>query len=793
MGPARNGLITALASCCALVMACASDVSTAPIEENTLSDHGEDCAGPEDCLQGLICASDGTCLYPGEPGTAGEGDDCDGTTFCQFGLVCDHDGECAPAGSAGTAGDGEECESDEDCQVMLQCLDGECRGFQVPLWHGAECAEPGEGAFRVHFEVPGETPLDEFYRLPFPNDARRVDGGLDLSGHPSPGGLIPQVGDVVGEVIDASEADLDAFGNNQAVLMRFSDEVDYGTLVMDDPGVGTLYILDVTTFSGDFGTRRSGAYRTSGDRGLYICPNWISFTPSDGRPYEPGHTYAAVITTGVQSRDGEPAAQDDDFTAMLAATTPADDRLEHAWDAYEPLRRWIDEAGTDPASLAAAAVFTVQRPGDRVAGVRDAVYAADEPVVDGMILCQEGDPGPYAGGSDPDRGCDGVHPDFHEIQGTVRLPRFQEGTPPYKMPAHGGALTDEPVDYDDVVFALTVPNDATMPLDGWPLVLFGHGTGGNYRTFVTQGVAERLAAGTLDDGGEIALAVLSIDAVLHGPRAAEESWDEGWLAVDPSAYDPAVLFFNVLNPRAARDNPLQAAADTFGLVRLAQALDWDAAGSPTGEALRFDPDRLLYAGHSQGSSTGVGFAAAEDQLHAATFAGAGGLLIESLLNRTQPHDTRAALKVTLADPDLDRHHPVLNLIQALGERSDPINHAATMVHDPLDDSPVHVLHQVGLGDESTPDVTQAALARALYLDQVTNGHAPLDHLAVVSPPVAGNVSVDSAPFTAVATLHQPDAGADAQAVIFALDEAMRQMDQFLGSAMLDDLPTVVEP
>ena len=175
------------------------------------------------------------------------------------------------------------------------------------------------------------------------------------------------------------------------------------------------------------------------------------------------------------------------------------------------------------------------------------------------------------------------------------------------------------------------------------------------------------------------------------------------------------------------------------------------------------------------------------------FASADGLRVESLLNRSQPYDARTALKVVLADPELDRHHPILNLLQAIGERSDAINHAATLVHDPGDAPPRHVLHLVGLGDESAPDVTQQALARAMYTDQVLNGNPSLDYLDVATPPVTGNLNVDGESITGVAALYQPAVGDDAQAVVFDLAEAQRQLDQFLGTAVEDGVPTVVSP
>jgi len=554
-------------------------------------------------------------------------------------------------------------------------------------------------------------------------------------------------------------------------------------------------VVDITDGSDDYGERHSGGFRASGDRGLYICPNWIAFTNSDGRPYEAGHTYAAVVTTGVTARTGAaPLAQDADFSAVIADTAPEEERQLQAWDAYAPLRTWLASTGIDPASIAGAAVFTVQDPPQRLQDLRDAVRAADTPTADGVVLCQSGDPGPYADPEDETRGCDDIASAYYEIQGTVALPRFQEGTPPFKLPEHGGGMADDVVTTDDVVFSLTIPAGETMPETGWPLVLFAHGTGGNYRSFVADGVASVLTSIELDDGVRAQFAVLGIDAVAHGPRSFPDNWDPTLLDADPAAYDPDILFFNVLNPRAARDNAMQAAADYFALARLVEELSWDADVSPTGQEVRFDLGHLYYMGHSQGSTTGVGFVANEPLLQGAVFSGAGGLLIESMLNKRNPHDIPSALMVALADPDIDRWHPVLNLLQALMERADGVNHASQLLRYPREgESGHHVLQTYGIGDTYTPEETQYALARALRVDQVTNGNPALENISIENPPLTSNFYIDGQSYTGAVALYAPNGDNDGHYVIYDLDSAQRQYSHFLGTDLYDIAPTVVAP
>src|SRR5262249_52204996 len=123
--------------------------------------------------------------------------------------------------------------------------------------------------------------------------------------------------------------------------------------------------------------------------------------------------------------------------------------------------------------------------------------------------------------------------------------------------------------------ALTIPLGA-KPASGWPIVIYAHGTGGSYHSFINDGTAGRLAAQ--------GLAVVSIDQVLHGPR-------------NPGG-NPELDFFNFQNPLAARYNTVQGAADDFSVVRLIEGGGLDYA-DPQGGALSFDASKIYFFGHSQ--------------------------------------------------------------------------------------------------------------------------------------------------------------------------------------------------
>lgn len=754
---------------------------------------GEPCEAQDHCARGLTCAADGVCRVEGEPGTLGPGDACQATTMCRYGLVCSGEGVCVVPGGPGTAGLGDDCELPGDCQFGLDCLDGTCFGLDLPFWPGADCDDPDDdpGPFRVHFEVPDPDPPHDFYRLPFPNNIRRGAGGLDLSGHPTPGVLIDELGDVTAELLSAMSSDLDGFGANQTTYFRFSSRADFSTISFGLPGSGTLAVVDITPGSSTYGRQHPVRFETSTGRRAYICHNWLAVHPLPGRPFTPGHTYAAIVARGVSAESGGQAAQDADFAAVMSSSRPDSGALGSAWDAYAPLRDFISDQNIANTAIAGAAVFTVQDvedPGERLyAGVQQ----ASAPAVVEASVCGSG---PTLFPSAP---CTTPNAGWIEIHLEVELPQFQAGTPPFKGISDGGAISSvaqlAPTRRDPVHAVLALPADYQQgPL---PLMIYGHGTGGGATSHLREGLVAEMS--TLGQGGEAQpVAILGFDALHHGSRAFDSNHDPDWLAIDPRAYDPDVLFFNPLNPRAARDNPLQAAADVWSMVRLAteghlEDAVRDALDASPGTDI-FDEEALLYLGHSQGGLVGALALPYEPKLSAAALSGAGALTINSLLYKTSPNDLPALVRVGLADPNLDRTHPVLNLVQAYADRSDAVNHAHRVLHDLRDGHPVrHLLQVYGVGDTYTPDQAQYALVRALRLEQVPLGSSALDGVDEASLPVSGNLDVPERadPATGVVVLYAP-AGRDAHFVIFDRADARHHVKSFFHSYLLDGQPTV---
>jgi pimeloyl-ACP methyl ester carboxylesterase len=785
---------------------------------------GEGCAYDTDCVFELVCASSGRCE---KAGTGKAGDPCVGNESCGKGLLCSSSGACTKAGDPGAKGPGAECGTPTDCALGLVCLEGKCT--PLAFWPGVSCQED-KGAIRAYFEIPrAKKPIGDFYRLPFPNDIRLRNGRVDVADHPNPGTALPkEYGDVVGSYLKAIGEDVTGFGLNTTAFLRVSKDFDLDTIKLD--------FLNIDKASPGYGQGVGWSmYATTGG-GKYICPNFIAIRPSVGRPLAAKTTYAVLLRGGIKDASGASAAQDADFKLVIGESEPADAEEKAAWNAYAPLRAYLKEKSIPLADVLSAAVFTTMDPRARMAQFRGVTHAEAAPAATGLALCDGKTKSPCDDGKDPTWKC-GETPDpaFHELQGSYETPVFQAGTAPYKTLADGGAIgydtAGKPtvVRKDKVCYALSIPKGASMPAEGWPVVIFAHGTGGSYRSFLGNGTAAALADLKDASGGSLGrFAVIGIDGSMHGPRRG-------------SSDKPDDLFFNLKNPKAARDNTYQGAADKFQLVRLIGALNLEAASSPTGEALKLDPKRIYYFGHSQGTIEGIPFLAFEPEVKGTVLSGAGGFLINSLLGKTKPVNVAAAVQFVLADGHLSDMHPLLNLLQLYFEEIDSVNYGAAIFSSPTTGvDPKHTLLGYGVADSYTPPGTIRALAWSTGISQVGPAAArcgdgvcggsesckscvadckkcpegsvcgdgtcsqterceicPEDckpcapPFPILDPPVKENWTAPGGKkVTAGLVQHSSDGSYDDHFVLFQHPAGKQQCQQFLGTALKDGAPTI---
>lgn len=617
-----------------------------------------------------------------------------------------------------------------------------------------------------------DTADTDFFAFPFPSDARpqkasRAGGvaGYDLS-------RVPRTPGLPGQYVDLLDGQLTAAGPSAGIYFRFSATLDAGSLPKD--GAASLaadasaYVVDVTPGSPTYGQPAPMLIKFHGEAGNFIGPNWLSLRPVPGLPLRQGTTYAALLTSKLRGQMGESVKRDPELERLLAAAQPSDEPYRTAWAAYAPLRAFLaTPAMQERASeIVGATVFTTQKATGIMSQLRESVYAnAAAPTPQNFKYLRD---------------HDGLCSVF---TGTYDAPNFQVGDPPYfnsggalKLDDHGLPV---PTRTESLRFALSVPN-GDMPAEGWPLIIYAHGTGGDYLTFYRELLDIRAAFINMPSGEPMRMAMIGIDQVLHGPR-------------DPEHSDPEITFFNMNNLEAARDNVKQGGADDFQLLRLIENFAIDKAPT-TGRPIRFDKNRIYFVGHSQGGLTGPLFVAAEPKVKAAVFSGAGSVLILSLLNKRAPTDIAALVEGLLAEP-VAEDHPLLNLLQVYFESADPNNYGPLMFKEPLSGlAPKSVFQTLGLTDNYTPDPNIAAFALSLGVQPVGTRYYNIDGLDLTpmswgQRPVQNNVAGGKA--TGVLQQYVQDPTSDGHFVIFDLWAGRHDWTRFLASHARSGTATVL--
>ncbi len=733
---------------------------------------GGTCSANRDCSTGLFCSPNGTCA----PAGGGEvGDACTSGAECAKDLVCELYGFGGSCVEAGTGDLGTACESNRDCIAGLACsAGGACvRGVDAfPPFTGVACPAD-ESPFRAYFQVPrAGVVLSDFFKLPFPNDARvNADGTLNLDDFPRPGPSLLGV-DIVDLYADALAADFDGFSSVANVTFRFSKEMDFGTI--GDNGANVHYVDITDPLDGGFGADRGRSFSYSTGTGLYACQHTFQVAANRHEPLLPGHRYAVYLTSSIRSTAGEAPQQDADLAVLLGQTQPGDATLARAWTAYANFRTYLVGQGMAASEIAAVTVFTVQDTVGPMRALAQATEATAVPALSDLVVCDGATASPCEIAGDTGRVCGDSSGNFTEIHGRLSIPNYQQGTLPYEFPADGGAITFDGSGVPqqngtlDVCFAMTVPKTA-MPVGGWPLVVYAHGTGGSFKNAVTNGVASALAGATAP------MATLSFDGVGHGERRGS------------SLRDPDGLVFNIVNPRAARDNHLQGGVDVVQALRVAQVAPFSVGAVD----VDFDAARTYYFGHSQGSNVGILGVGASDGAAAAIFSGAGSYLTDGILTKTSPVNAKDALGFIIGE-DLGRGHPVMTLWQTFFDRIDPVNHDPVIVaRPPPGVASKHVYMSWGQDDTYSPEETMNITARAMRLQLADPQVEAISGLSAVTRPVALNrTGGDGVARTAAMFQYAPSAGSDGHFVSTGNSTAIADWVAFLVSHAQTGTPTV---
>ncbi|RPH98845.1 MAG: lipase [Lysobacterales bacterium] len=268
-----------------------------------------------------------------------------------------------------------------------------------------------------------------------------------------------------------------------------------------------------------------------------------------------------------------------------------------------------------------------------------------------------------------------------------------------------------------VPLLLTLPNansGQAKPLAGWPVVIFGHGLGGNRANLLAA--ADAFAAA--------GYAVIGIDTPLHGilptdptlaplyventpwaPVANERTFDVDYVDNATGAPGPdgkvdasGTHMFNLGSLLTSRDNARQAQADLSVLAVTLAHIDADGDSLPD-----LDASTVSYVGFSLGGITGTAFAAVEPMVPNVFLSAATGGLARALeASPTFGPRIRAGLGAAGIQPGTADYDLFFTAFQTVMDSADPVNWIGEVA-----DFKNVLLHEV-VGDTVLPNFVATA-------------------------------------------------------------------------------------
>lgn len=548
------------------------------------------------------------------------------------------------------------------------------------------CAESADGP-RPTWDPGG----DDFFDMPWPMDDRRdPDGTLDMAQFPNP----YQIG-LLEDYIDHVEA-IDGFGNNAPIYFGFEDPIDPTTLPSPEASLeldSPLVLVDVDRRSPYWGERFPVQwYVQAFEDSQYFPEHTLAVAPIFGFPLRPDTTYALLVTTDV-------ASLAPGFSAVWEKGSPRH-RL------FADVREALFFQGLETEDIAVGTVFTTGDPLEEMAQISAFIQHNISP---------------------PDLDLDLEHLANHDTYTAYRThypsPVFTHGERPYALEGGGFAMDPSGMplidSWDDMRLSVCTPRDTAAPPDGWPVVIYQHGTGGDYRGFCNSDKALEVATRL----GAAGLIGLGIDQPLHGTRLGDGLYSD-------------LNNFNILNPDSGITNFRQGALDVVYLARSLSRRPWTFTG-PDDTQWTTDPAQVLFMGHSQGGLTGALAAPFVGQdLQAMVLSGAGGVLAVTIVVRDDIVDFAQLVHSILEfqdEEEVTTFHPILGLIQTAVEVTDPVNYGPYWFSQPgswANHTPARILLTSGTRDEATSYRTAVALAASARLPVLAPMASSADAIAL---------------------------------------------------------------
>lgn len=553
----------------------------------------------------------------------------------------------------------------------------------------------GTNGPRASFDLSADlTQPAHFFDVPYPSDLRlTADGAPDVSGYPNDLGLsmIKGLQTLIAQRRGFPMMPVGYFKFDQPIGARHFTDVlpaDIGQPAM---------LIDVDETSPERGKLTPVVAETPGaDR--YVPDNVLAVAARPGFVLRPNHQYAFVVMVSLEGGAG--LGVNKVLASLDDAAAPSADPLLRAWKLYKPLWATLRQIGVDTTKVAAATVFTTGDPVQDTADLSAKVAAKYSVQITGLAVRQDGN---------QQRNC--------ELTGTVTYPQFQKGTPLFDTEGSFEIGPDGlPIKQRDEVapIAISLPQTA-MPQNGYPLIVYFHGSGGKSTAVLDAGKLQSAAdeIGIPHQGPAYVMAP-------HGFAMAGSA-----LPVNPERVPgaPELAYLNFNNLSSFRDIFRQGVIEQRMFIDALSKLTIDpmvvqsctGVSLPNGaSAYKLDSSRLAAQGQSMGGMYTNMMSAIDPRIQAAVPTGAGGYWSYMVLT-TKVIDG-AAGKIGLligTTQKLTFLHPTLHLLETAWEAAEPMVYMPRLARRPLAGHPVVSIYEpVGKDDPyfSTEIYDAASLA-----------------------------------------------------------------------------------
>ena len=512
-----------------------------------------------------------------------------------------------------------------------------------------------------------------FFDMPWPSDLRISDGVLDLDRFPA------RKLNLLGKSItDQGIKTVDGFGTNSAIYFSFGTNLDKASLpspLQSLQDVSPVMLVNIDPASESYGERTPLAVDFKNSGTLYRQAKLLSLLPRVGFTLEENTRYAAILFNGIKNGDGEQVEP----SPLLA-------RLDQAWDestglslqSFNALKNHkaavMDYVANHTAwttdDVIAFTSFTTQNATATAQGLAETVLSLSAEDIIASVESLSVSDSCY---------CEQCG-DSASLSGSISLPRWQSGVGPYLF--YGGGIR-----FDDNGEAIMNHRELTRfeisfaclptPPDGNPYNVDADGTGSG-----AGGSALRWYASQ-----PFNLTTISVGAYQTGERV-DPGLDDALELLEffgipiPAVELEGAVFYNYFNPLTAAHNKLQAASEFLFLKRVMENLENIAPGfgiQPADlgldeAAFKVNRDKAGIWGFSQGASSVPIALAMDPSFSFAAINSPSSIAYPQMLYWDAIRDLIETVLIGIQPDELDRFHPVVQMIQTFHEVGDSTNY-----------------------------------------------------------------------------------------------------------------------